>query len=84
MKGATLDRGELAQLVQLRNVVRLGIPALQESDAGLGVANPFNVRPGASATPLPSSLALAATWDKTAAYAGGAMIGQEAWRSGFN
>ncbi|MDB5396755.1 MAG: glycosyl hydrolase [Rhodospirillales bacterium] len=65
-------------------VARLGIPPLQESDASLGVANPFNVRPGQGATPLPSGLALAASWDKDAAYQGGAMIGQEAWRSGFN
>lgn len=65
-------------------IARLGVPALQESDASLGVANPFNVRPGQGDTPLPSGLALAATWDKDAAYQGGAMIGQEAWRSGFN
>ena len=30
----------------VEGVPRLGIPALQESDAGLGVANPHNVRPG--------------------------------------
>jgi len=33
---------------------------------------------------MPSGLALAATWDADLAYRGGAMIGQEAWRSGFN
>jgi beta-glucosidase len=65
-------------------VPRLGVPALQESDASLGVTNPYNSRPGAGATPLPSGLSLAATWDGEMAYAGGAMIGQEAWRSGFN
>jgi beta-glucosidase len=65
-------------------VPRLGVPALQESDASLGVANPFNSRPGEGATPLPSGLSLASTWDAEIAYAGGAMIGAEAWRSGFN
>ncbi len=65
-------------------VPRLGVPALQESDASLGVANPFDVRPGAGATPMPSGLALASSWDRDAAYQGGAMIGREAWRSGFN
>jgi beta-glucosidase len=65
-------------------VARLGIPPLQETDASLGVANPFNVRPGDTATPLPSGLALAATWNVDLAYRGGAMIGQEAWRKGFN
>ena len=65
-------------------VPRLGVPPLQESDASLGVANPFNVRPGDSATPLPSGLALSATWNVDVAYQGGAMIGQEAWRKGLN
>lgn len=63
---------------------RLGIPALQESDASLGVANPFNVRPGDTATPLPSGLALAATWNPDIAYAGGVMVGREARAKGIN
>ena len=65
-------------------VPRLGIPALQESDASLGVANPLNVRKGDGATALPSGLALASTWNPGMAYLGGAMIGMEAWRKGFN
>ena len=82
--GIKLPEGAVGSAGYVPGVPRLGIPALQESDASLGVANPFNVRPGAGATPLPSGLALAATFDKDAAYRGGAMIGQEAWRSGFN
>jgi beta-glucosidase len=82
--GATNPKDALGSAGFVAGVARLGLPALQESDAGLGVANPFNVRPGAGATPLPSGLALAATWSKDVAYQGGAMIGQEAWRSGFN
>ena len=65
-------------------VPRLGIPAQQESDASLGVANPLNVRPGDGATPLPSGLATASTFNPFMAYLGGAMIGSEAWRKGFN
>ena len=65
-------------------IPRLGIPALQESDASVGVTNPFDVRKGDGATALPSSLLTAATWNKDLAYQGGAMIGQEAWKKGFN
>lgn len=59
---------------------RLGLPALQESDAGLGVAKPLKL----GATALPSGLATAASFDPSLAYAGGAMIGGEAHRRGFN
>ena len=37
-------------------IPRLGIPALAESDASLGVANGNHMRPGDTATALPSSL----------------------------
>jgi beta-glucosidase len=62
---------------------RLGLPALFETDAGLGVASQSgpNVR---ERTSLPSGLATASTWDPKMAYAGGAMIGAEARASGFN
>jgi len=64
---------------------RLGIPAQQESDASLGVANPGKVR-GADdySTALPSGLALAATFNPDIAFAGGAMIGTEARSKGLN
>jgi len=65
-------------------IPRLGIPALYESDASLGVTNPFQARPGDGATALPSGLALAATFNPAVAYAGGAMIGSEARAKGFN
>ena len=70
--------------VYVPGVRRLGIPPQQETDASLGVANPFNARPRDTATPLASGLALAATWNPDIAYQGGAMIGQEAWRKGLN
>jgi len=62
---------------------RLGLPALFETDAGIGVASQAgpNVR---ERTALPSGLATASTWDPKVAYAGGAMIGSEARASGFN
>jgi beta-glucosidase len=82
--GKPLPAGAIGSAGYVAGIARLGVPALQESDASLGVANPFNVRPGAGATPMPSGLALAATFDPDTAYQGGAMIGQEAWRSGFN
>src|SRR6185312_6964803 len=63
-------------------IPRLGIPDLTESDASLGVASAG--RKDDQATPLPSGLALAATWDPRTAFASGAMIGKEARQKGFN
>lgn len=65
-------------------IERLGVPGLYETDASLGVTNPRNCRPGDSATALPSGLALAATWNPELAYEGGAAIGDEAAKKGFN
>ena len=63
---------------------RVGIPAIQESDAGLGVASSERMRPGDYATPLPAGPVTAATWDPKVAFRGGAMIGGEAHAKGFN
>jgi beta-glucosidase len=68
----------------VEGVPRLRIPALQESDAGLGVANPHNVRPGDVATPFPAGLAMAATFDASLVERAAAMIGAEARAKGFN
>jgi beta-glucosidase len=65
-------------------VPRLGLPTLYETDASLGVGNPGNIRPGDVATALPSSLALAATFDPALAYEAGALLGSEAGAKGFN
>ncbi|MES2162650.1 MAG: glycoside hydrolase family 3 C-terminal domain-containing protein [Pseudomonadota bacterium] len=62
---------------------RLGLPALFETDAGLGVATQATKTPR-ERTSLPSGLATTATWDRKLAYSGGAMIGAEARASGFN
>jgi beta-glucosidase len=63
---------------------RVGIPAIQESDAGLGVATSDRMRPGDYATPLPAGPVTAASWDPKVAFRGGAMIGGEAHAKGFN
>lgn len=65
-------------------IPRLGVPSLLQTDASLGVGNPLGIRQGEGSTPLPSGLATAATFNPQLAYDGGAMIGQEAWRKGFN
>jgi beta-glucosidase len=64
-------------------VPRLGVPALQMSDAGLGVTNP-GYRPGDTATALPSTLALAGSFNPALARAAGEAIGREARSRGFN
>lgn len=63
---------------------RLGIPAMQQADASLGVGNLGNVRPGDHCTALPSSLALGASFNPALAYESGAMVGREARHKGFN
>jgi beta-glucosidase len=64
-------------------VPRLGVPNQWETDAGLGVATQRSPHPR-ERTSLPSGLATAATWNPTLATAGGTMIGNEAFLSGFN
>ena len=60
-----------------------GIPAIHESDASLGVANAGRGDTD-DAAPLPSGLALAATFSPQLAFQSGAMIGKEARQKGFN
>jgi beta-glucosidase len=65
-------------------VARLGIPALIESDAGVGIANTSQMRPGDEATAFPSGLSTAASWNPQVAYSVGAALGSEARARGFN
>ncbi|TPG54697.1 glycoside hydrolase family 3 C-terminal domain-containing protein [Sphingomonas glacialis] len=65
-------------------ISRLGIPAQHQTDAGVGVATQGGAAVKRERTALPSNLAIAASWDVAVAHAGGAMIGDEARRSGFN
>ncbi len=61
---------------------RLGIPAIQESDAAYGVrASGEN---GRYSTALPSCVGGAATWDLEGAFQYGALIGSELRAQGFN
>jgi beta-glucosidase len=64
-------------------IERLGIPAQWQTDAGIGVASQRTPTPRLR-TALPSGIATAATWNPDLAQAGGAMIGNEAFLSGFN
>jgi beta-glucosidase len=76
--------GAIGSAGYVPGVPRLGVPALQETDAGLGVANANSARRREFATAMPSALALASTWDTQLAYRYGAAVGDEAWRKGFN
>src|ERR1700722_12889354 len=76
--------GSIGSAGYVLGVPRLGIPALQETDAELGVANPGDVRPGDTATAMPSNLALASTWDSALAQLQGQSVGAEARAKGFN
>jgi beta-glucosidase len=65
-------------------IERLGIPPQWETDAGLGVATQGSAKEKRLRTALPSGIATAATWNPDLAHQGGAMIGDEARKSGFN
>ncbi len=79
-----IPKGAIGSAGYIPGIERLGIPALQESDASLGVTNPLNIRPGDGATALPSGLALAASFNAKLAYDGGALVGGEARAKGMN
>ncbi len=64
-------------------VPRLGVPALLMTDASLGITNP-GYRPGDTATALPASLALGASFNPELARAAGELLGREARARGFN
>ncbi len=68
----------------IAGIPRLGIPALKETDASLGVTNPLGSRPGDVATALPASLALGASFNPALAYEAGAVVASEARKKGFN
>ncbi|HEV8216741.1 MAG TPA: glycoside hydrolase family 3 C-terminal domain-containing protein [Gemmatimonadaceae bacterium] len=68
----------------VRGVPRLGIPAVNMIDAGLGVTNPAGYRPGDAPTAFPAGVALAATFNPPLARRMGEIIGREARARGFN
>src|SRR5262245_20633973 len=65
-------------------IARLGIPALQSSDASMGVTNPGYRPDDKGATAFPASIAVGASFNPQLARDGGAAIGREARRRGFN
>lgn len=64
-------------------IPRLGVPALRETDASLGVAYAGGLRKD-NATALPSGLAMASSWNPALVEQGGRMIGAEARSKGYN
>ncbi|HEY6983476.1 MAG TPA: glycoside hydrolase family 3 C-terminal domain-containing protein [Pseudolabrys sp.] len=65
-------------------IPRLGIPALQSSDASMGVTNPGYRPDDKGATAFPASIAVGSSFNPHLARAGGAAIGREARMRGFN
>jgi beta-glucosidase len=65
-------------------VSRLGVPALQITDSGLGVTSPVASRASNNTTALPAGLALGATFNPMLAGEAGALLGREARAKGFN
>ncbi|HMR49575.1 MAG TPA: beta-glucosidase [Arachnia sp.] len=65
-------------------IARLGVPALQSSDASMGVTNPGYRPDDAGATAFPASIAIGASFNPQLARDGGAAIGREARSRGFN
>jgi beta-glucosidase len=65
--GIKKPEGAIGSAGYIAGIERLGVPALQESDASLGVTNPLGVRPGDGATACRRVL-LAATFNTKLAY----------------
>jgi beta-glucosidase len=65
-------------------VPRLGIPAIQSSDASMGVTNPGYRPDDKGATAFPASVLIGASFNPRLAHDGGAAIGREARSRGFN
>jgi beta-glucosidase len=78
-----IPEGALGSAAFFPGVPRLGIPAIQQADASLGVTNPMGIRPGDDATALPSSLMLGATFDVETARETGHLVGRQAHAKGF-
>jgi beta-glucosidase len=65
-------------------IPRLGVPALQSSDASMGVTNPGYRPDDKGATAFPASIAVGSSFNPKLARDGGAAIGREARIRGFN
>lgn len=76
--------GRLGSAGYVPGIARLGIPTQWLTDAGVGVATQGAAPSKRERTSLPAGIATTATWDPDLAFQGGAMIGDEARKSGFN
>jgi beta-glucosidase len=65
-------------------VPRLGIPAIQSSDASMGVTNPGYRPDDEGATAFPASIVVGSSFNPKLARDGGAAIAREAGSRGFN
>jgi beta-glucosidase len=65
-------------------IARLGIPALQSSDASMGVTNPGYRPHDKGATAFPASILVGSSFNPRLAREGGVAIGREARMRGFN
>lgn len=79
-----LPEGAIGSAAYYPGIPRLGIPAMQQSDASLGITALGNVRPGDNATALASGLLLASTFNPEMAEKTGELVGREAFAKGFN
>jgi beta-glucosidase len=82
--GFVLPDGAVYGSGYVAGIPRLGVPALTESDASLGVAYALGLRRDSGATPLPSAVAMASSWNPALVRRASAMIGAEARAKGFN
>jgi len=65
-------------------ITRLGFPALQSSDASMGVTNPGYRPDDAGATAFPASIVVGSTFNPTLAHEQGVALAREARIRGFN
>src|SRR5262245_15815091 len=85
VRDARIPEGTTMSAGYTPGVSRLGVPALQMSDASMGVTNPGYVgREGDTATAMPACIALGASFNPALARASGGAIGREARSRGFN
>ncbi|WKX27799.1 glycoside hydrolase family 3 C-terminal domain-containing protein [Tatumella ptyseos] len=80
----SLENGALGSAGFVPGIPRLSIPALQMTDASLGIANPKFNRKNDQVTAFPSTMLLAATFSPSLAEKGGKILGIEAREKGFN
>jgi beta-glucosidase len=81
-KGAYVPPEDIGGAGFVPGIPRLGIPDINLADSAVGVR--MAAYRGRYATPLPSALGMAASWDPDAAFLYGSVIGRELRAEGFN